>query len=350
MNAPAVSVKTWWHDSWTAWNRFWFTPTQPHTLALIRILAGGMLFYTHLVWSLQLGEFLGPQSWVNRDVSLRLHQDTWAWSYWWLIDSPVLMWTLHVAALVVFALFTIGLYTRVISVLAWLIAVAYCHRLVGAMFGLDQTNTMVAMYLMIGPAGGVWSVDRWRAKRRAAQRGDAMPFVPSTIGANVATRLLQLHLCIVYLFGGLGKMRGELWWDGSALWYALANLEYQSLAMTWLIHSPWLIAALSAVTMFWETFYCFLVWPRLTRPIAVGMAVLVHGGIALFMGMITFGLAMIFANLSFVPPETSQATVEWLLGKRSPSTLESEPARERGPTRKSRRRPESASARPRNPR
>ena len=31
------------------WNRFWFTPTDPATLGLIRILAGSMLFYTHLI-------------------------------------------------------------------------------------------------------------------------------------------------------------------------------------------------------------------------------------------------------------------------------------------------------------
>jgi hypothetical protein len=346
MNAVAAQVKAWGKDVASAWNRFWFTPTPPHTLALIRILGGGMLFYTHLVWTLHLGKFLGPESWITIDVSRTLHQDTWAWSYWWLTDSPALMWPLHLAALVIFAMLTVGLYTRVVAVLAWLIAVAYCHRLVGAMFGLDQTNTMIAMF---GPAGAVWSVDRWRAKRRAEQQGAPAPEVAASVSGNIAIRLLQLHLCVVYLFGGLGKLRGELWWDGSALWYALANLEYQSMPMTWLVRSPWLIALLSAVTMFWETFYCFLVWPRLTRPIALGMAVLIHGGIALFMGMITFGVAMIFANLAFVPPEMTKAAIERLTGKRGPVEREGEANLEKPRERKSRRRPEPISARPRTP-
>ncbi len=318
MNTVVASVKHWSQDWGVAWSRFWFTPAQPHTLALLRILAGGMMFYTHLVWTLHLGAFLGPNSWVTREASLKLHEDTYAWSYWWLglTDSPLVMWTLHLVALAVFAMLTLGLFTRVVSVLAWFMAVAYCHRLVGAMFGLDQTNTMIAMYLMLGPAGAVWSIDRWRATRRAARAGEAPPVVHSTVSANVATRLLQLHLCIVYLFGGIGKMRGELWWDGSALWYALANYEYQSLVMTWVIQAPWLIALLSAVTMFWETFYCFMVWPRLTRPIALGLAFFIHGGIAAFMGMITFGLAMIFANLAFVPPETVRSLVEGRLNRK----------------------------------
>jgi hypothetical protein len=119
--------------------------------------------------------------------------------------------------------------------------------------------------------------------------------------------------------------------------------------MTWLVRSPWLIALLSAVTMFWETFYCFLVWPRLTRPIALGMAVLIHGGIALFMGMVTFGVAMIFANLAFVPPETTKSAVQWLLGKRGSLPRESDSQHEPPRDRKRRRRAEALSARPRNP-
>ena len=37
-------------EVWEAWNSFWFTPTSPSTLSAIRVLAGMMLLYTHLVW------------------------------------------------------------------------------------------------------------------------------------------------------------------------------------------------------------------------------------------------------------------------------------------------------------
>ena len=54
-------------DAWQAWNRFWFTPADPATLSLIRLLAGGMLFYTHLVWSLDLQAFVGQEGWLPVD-------------------------------------------------------------------------------------------------------------------------------------------------------------------------------------------------------------------------------------------------------------------------------------------
>ncbi len=54
------------------WNRFWFSPSDPATLGLIRILAGAMLFYTHLIWSLDLNGFMGQQGWINSETLTKL--------------------------------------------------------------------------------------------------------------------------------------------------------------------------------------------------------------------------------------------------------------------------------------
>jgi|CXWL01.1.fsa_nt_gi hypothetical protein len=299
MSSLLRAGKSWCAEIIAGWNRFWFTPSDPHTLALLRMLAGAMLFYTHLVWSKDLIAFLGPHSWIPRAASMELHQGTYAWSHLWYIDSPGILWAQHVVVLIVMAMFMGGLFSRVTSVLAFLLTISYCHRLEGALFGLDQVNAMLAMYLMIGPCGAVYSLDRWLAKRKA---GGDLPRPTATTSCNVAIRLIQVHLCIIYLFGGISKMRGEMWWDGTAVWYAISNLEYQSLDVTWLVRYPWLIALLSHVTVIWEASYCFLVWPRATRPIVLGLAVCVHGGIALFLGMITFGTVMIVANMAFLPP------------------------------------------------
>jgi uncharacterized membrane protein YphA (DoxX/SURF4 family) len=311
MNPLLQPVASWMRGVAGAWDRFWFTPQQPHTLALIRILGGAMLFYTHLVWTLDLVAFLGPHSWLTADTVQLLNQGPdgrgYAWSYLYWVESPAVIWILHIAALVVFALLTVGLFTRVTAILAFVITLSYCHRITGSWFGLDQINAFIATYLMLGSSGAVYSVDRWLA----ARRGEERPVQPK-VGTNIAVRLLQVHMCIIYLFGGIGKMRGENWWDGSATWLALASLEYQSLDMTWLVRHRWLLALLTHVTVLWETFYCFLIWPKLTRPICLLLAVFVHGGIALFLGMPTFGLAMLIGNLAFIYPETVHGVVTWL--------------------------------------
>jgi hypothetical protein len=171
---------------------------------------------------------------------------------------------------------------------------------------------MLALYLMLGPCGARYSLDRlWKLRK-----GVAAEPAPST-SANIAVRLMQVHLCIMYLFSGLAKLEGTTWQMGTAVWWAAASYEYQSLDLTWLASWPLLVAVLTHVTLFWEVFYCCLVWNRLARPLVLWMAVAVHGGIALFLGMITFGLAMIFANLSFLKPETVRRWVDPVAGRLS---------------------------------
>jgi hypothetical protein len=306
-------VSAWAGDVGSAWNRFWFTPQAPHTLAALRILAGAMIVYTHLVWSLDLPGFLGPDSWIAPDVARAAAAETWAWSHLWYITSLPVLWIVHVAALLVFLLLTIGLWTRVTAPLTWLLVVSYCHRLTGSLFGLDQVNSMLAMYVMLGDSGAVWSLDA----RRAARRGVTLPL--ETIRTNIATRLIQVHLCVIYFFGGIAKMRGQLWWSGHAFWYSIANAEYQSLDMTWLIQFPTLMALATHLTVFWETSYCVLIWPQLTRPLMLATAVFVHGGIALFLGMPTFGIAMLIANLAFIRPDLVWAAHRRLLARQQPA-------------------------------
>ncbi|HEY2411102.1 MAG TPA: HTTM domain-containing protein, partial [Pirellulaceae bacterium] len=235
MNPITKSLRDWAAGIAAGWNNFWFTSSLPHTLALVRICGGAMLLYTHVVWTLRLGDFVGPNSWLNADTSALLNRSpagaNYAWSYLYYIESPALLWALHFAGLVVFAMLTVGWYTRVVAVLAWMISVSYVNRLTGTLFGLDQINVFIATYLMVGDSGGVWSVDRWLARRRMGGTG-VWPALPR-IDTNIAIRLLQLHMCVIYLFGGIHKMRGETWWDGSALWYAFASLEYQSIDMLW---------------------------------------------------------------------------------------------------------------------
>lgn len=289
------------------WNRFWFTPTDPATLCAIRVCAGAMLLYTHLVWTIGLDDFFGTTGWLSAEAVRSYQADsTFTWSYHWLLTSPAALWGAHAVALVVFALLMLGLYSRVVSVLAYLIAVSYVNRVPGSLFGLDQINAMLAMYLIVGPSGARYSLDRWFARRHRSATLEA----PPSIGANISTRLIQLHMCVIYFFAGISKLQGPSWWDGSALWGAVGNYEYQSIDMTWMASWPLLISSMTHITVLWELSYPALVWPRLTRPLVIFVAVPLHMGIALFLGMPTFGLIMLVGNMAFVSPWLLRAVVK----------------------------------------
>ena len=335
MNRPAFlgGIREWIVSGLRGWDRFWFQPELPHTLAILRIATGAMLLYTHLVLATDLESFLGPNAWVNGQLAREIHDGTYGppesvWSYLWSMDSMGLLWIHQGIAIVLAICMMIGLLTRITAPLTWFIQLMFVHRLTGALFGLDQVTTMMAFYLMLAPCGSVYSVDAWLRKRRLGeQEGSGVderslwalifPAARASTMVRVATRLAQVHLCIIYLFGGLWKARGEMWWDGTALWFAAVNLEYQSNDLTWISRYPVLFAGLTHITVFWETFYCALVWPRWTRPLVLVTAVMVHGGIAIFLGMITFGTMMIIANGVFVFPETTRSIIDMVFRRRS---------------------------------
>ena len=322
MNAIGA-IREYFTEWVAAWNRFWFEPADPAVLSLIRIFAGAMLFYTHLVWSFDLQAFFGGDGWLPLELMERAQGPQrygTMWSYFKLemiANSPVLLWTVHLTALIVFACLTLGIFSRTMSVLAYLAAVSYVNRISpGAFFGLDKVNCMLAMYLMLGPCGARFSLDRWWKLKRAEE---AVPDAAPSVGANVAIRLIQLHMCIIYLFSGLGKLQGWSWWDGSALWMSFANLEYQSFDMTWLARFPRFVGLITHLTVFWELFYIVLVWHRMWRPIILISAIIVHTGIALSMGMITFGLAMLIGNAAFLTSALVRGVIEPLADRLKPT-------------------------------
>lgn len=292
----------------SGWDRFWYTPADPATLAAVRILAGAMLLYTHFIWSLDLLDFFGPNAWLSVDLAYQFHgADSWAFSPFFELRSPAEIWALHLLALAVFTSLMLGLFTRVTSVLAFLLTLSYIYRVPGALFGLDQINALLAFYVMLGPAGAAYSLDRWRLARKS--KGPLRPAEPSAM-ANVAIRLLQVHMCVIYFFAGVSKLAGGTWWDGNAMWFAFANYEYQSLDMTWLAWWPRTVNVLTYASWLWEVSFCALVWPRLTRPLVLAGAVVLHLGIGICLGMMPFGLAMLIGCLSFVPPWLVRRVVE----------------------------------------
>lgn len=302
------------------WDAFWFSPADPTLLGLIRVMTGLMLLYTHAIWGAALTEFFGPHAWLSPRLVGALQADQPTMSFWWLV-GPRWIWPAHAVSMVILALFTLGLWTRLTSWLAFIVAVSYVHRVPEALFGLDKINCMLTFYLALGPSGRALSLDRWLASRRGAP-----PPVPS-IGANVAQRMIQVHMCIIYFFAGIAKLQGPAWWNGQAMWRAFSNLEYQSLDMTWLVRAPWLMELMTHTTILWELSFCVLIWSKLWRPLVLAGGFIMHIGIGACLGMWTFGLIMLVGCSSFLPNEGVRDLIAALLhGRKRPiPSLEDEP-------------------------
>ncbi|MFM8735704.1 MAG: HTTM domain-containing protein [Pirellulales bacterium] len=285
-----------WLTEWSAaWNAFWFTPADPLPLAVIRIVTGAILAWSCVVWLLDADAFFGDRGWLRPDQVWRINDQPWQWSLYFTASSPTMIRAVAGIALVAAILLTLGLAAPLAAGVSFVCLVSAANRAPLNVFGLDDTLGMLLVPLVVGPSGARLSVDRLLFGAGRGRGGEA------SVRANVALRLLQVHLCVVYLFSGAGKLFGASWWEGTALWGAVANDRYRTLDLRGLAGHPLLVNALTLATLWWEVAYPALVWPRLTRRLFLAMAVAVHLGIGLAMGMMEFGLAMITANLAFVP-------------------------------------------------
>jgi hypothetical protein len=305
---PASTPRRGWCAEWLAgWNAFWFTPADPLPLAVVRICTGALLAWSAAVWLLDAPAFFGDDAWLAPHDVWRMNDQPWQWSWYFSLGSSAAIRLLTAAWLVAAVCLMLGLTTPLAALVSLAGLVSAANRAPLNTFGLDDTLGLLLVPLLVGPSGAVLSLDA------ALGWGDPRP----SVRANIALRLLQVHLCVVYLFSGCGKLLGASWWEGAALWGAIANGQYRTLDLTGLARHPLVVNALTLATLWWEVGYAALVWPRLTRPAVLAMAAPVHLGIGLAMGMMEFGLAMLAANLAFVSADTFRA-----LFLRSSSTSE----------------------------
>lgn len=343
-DADDATAPTWLRG----WNRFWFAAVDPTGLGFMRICCGLLVFYNTLVYSYDLMSYVGPNSWLDvptqnylrKDYPVVYPPDNWTdqvqtpregsflWSIFYHVRDPFWVVTIHVSILIVLLLFTVGLWTRVTSVLAWVGAMQYVERVQTQLFGQDTMLIILLLYLMIGNSGAALSVDRWlelRRERREQGRRADLTLKPSW-SANFALRLVEVHFCIIYLVSGSSKLLGAAWWNGTALWLCLANYNFAPMrvglydqALTFLCnYRPlWEICLTSGVvfTLFTEIGFTFLVWGRRWRPFMVTCSILMHLGIGLIMGLTVFSLLMLTMVLAFVPPNVMRVFVDDLLGK-----------------------------------
>ena len=305
------------------WNAFWYTPADPTLLGVVRILTGLMLLYTHAVWGMALDAFFGPTAWLSKELVPSIQSDQFAYSFWWLVPSNW-MWPAYGVSMLILALFTIGLWTRVTSIMALVVVISFAHRVPEALFGLDQINALLTLYLAIGNSGQALSVDRWMARRRGAAAAQPAP----SVSANLAQRLINVHMCVIYFFAGTAKLQGPAWWNGEAMWRAFSNLEYQSTDMTWLAWHPWLSNLMTHVSVLWEISFCVLIWRPRWRPVMLAGAVVMHVGIGACLGMWTFGLIMLVGCALFLPNEAVRQFVAALVPGRIAATPAARPLRD----------------------
>lgn len=280
---------------------FWTRPIPGEPLALFRILLGtvGMACALSSVapyldlylgeeglcpasamdkWLLRTGRFCllrGPTNipvlhqWLPTEYAHR-------WVEWG--ESSAVVVFLFVLWQLAFLCTTLGFHTRVATFLAWLLTVTFHTRLSWVLNGGDALLSAGLFYLMLSPAGAAWSLDHRRRTRKAAAIADGVPQPEAVLIPPWSVRLIQIQLCLVYLFTGLAKI-GEDWLNGEAIYWVLNDLSLTRWPYAWLPVPMLLCRLFSWATLLFELGFPLIVLVPRLRPWLLSAGVVFHIGI-----------------------------------------------------------------------
>ncbi|MBI1900636.1 MAG: hypothetical protein HYS13_05940 [Planctomycetia bacterium] len=294
------------------WNRFWYTPADARPLAVMRIVTGVVALYLlasltpDLVTFFSNDGILTPESvesWEGRFVE-RGHglPPLNRFSFLNYLRNPTELWIGHLAALFVLGAYTVGLRTRITSVLALYVVLSYIHRAPMLTAQAEPALAMLMFYACLGPSGRHWSVDACLAQR-GAKGAKPQP----TWGANVALRLMQVHVALLYVaiaFSQIaGGISGPVWLNGESAWWIVARPETRLVDFTFIATAPQLIDVLTYGILLFELAFPLLMWNRLARPLLLGWAAVTWAFLALATGLVPYAVLMFAAGLAFVPGE-----------------------------------------------
>jgi hypothetical protein len=286
LRSPAVSLP---QRIVNGFVRFVATPASPAPLAVFRIGVASVLLFLALSvaqnlldlygsrgivqWEVMDGtihEFLPRLSWVTDTLGRLGIPDGVA------VKGVFLVYVASLSALLV------GYRTRWAAIVAYLTHLTMKSSAGATIYGVDMFSQIALFYTVWMPVGATLSLDR------AAGRETGEPTALSRLGI----RVIQIHLCIMYLSCGVEKAMGDDWWNGEAIWCALMRSDLCGFDMSWLASVPLLPKLAGLGTLVIEGFYPIFVWPRRTRTAWALATISLHLGIAIFMGLVSFSAMM----------------------------------------------------------
>jgi hypothetical protein len=275
--------------------QFVSAPASAGPLAVFRIGLAGILLLQTLAVGSALGELYGERGLIQWPIVNAINPPGMP-RISWLVDllapygvsADACVRGVYFAQVASLACLLIGYHTRLAAVLAWLAHLLLTVTGNASIYGFDQFATIALFYCVWMPVGDDLSADRALGRN---------PGGPSP-AARLSLRVLQIHLCIVYLTSGIEKATGEQWWNGEAIWRALIFPTAAFFDFTWLADYARLAKLLCWGTLAVEIGYVLLIWLRRTRKLWLLATVGLHLGIALTIGLVFFSALMILLNVA----------------------------------------------------
>jgi hypothetical protein len=232
-----------------------------------------------------------PES-MARSVMPEFYRPPFTWAFW----GDAYVFPAHTFLIVGLVLLSLGLGGRLLNALVWVVSIGFLQRNYALAFGADLIGN-IFLFLMIGTQSCArLSVWHWLKPRAQAASCDFF--------TSVFYRMIQVQLCVIYMYTGFEKLKGMSWWDGTALWSVFANPQMVIVDLSFARHFPLLVVVPTFLTVLFESYFAVLIWIRKIRPGVMIFGVCFHFGIGLVMALFNFTCVMLAPYVLWMDPET----------------------------------------------
>jgi hypothetical protein len=282
--------------------------------------------------------FFDPDGKIDPIAAANIQESYYpGWSLFYLFGSSsawvnALFW----GSIVVFAVFAVGLWTRITGVLTWIMVVSFVANPVTRL-DAEPLLGVLTFYLMIGYLLlGQWNTDvPWFERALGSKRTllFGRGYQPPSVGANLAIRLLQIHFAIVVVISGLQKLQSGDWWSGAAFWYPLHSpfeTTPESLAAEGARAGRQLffLSLAQYVFLAWQLAFPLFAWRKSWRVVLLGGVVIGWTGCLAIYKEPLFGPIYCIGALSFLTSAEWQGVADkiqvarsWFAGRETPAPI-----------------------------
>lgn len=291
-----------------AWNKFFFAEQSPVPIALFRIFYGVLVTATLFQLRPDWLTWYGVHGWVSFPTARALEPGTRLSLFALIPQNDSWIEALFWVALASAVLLTIGLLTRLNSLLVFLCLTSIQQRNLYITHGGDTFLRLAGFFLIFAPAGAAFSVDRLVRMWRGKEPADLQPRSPW------AQRMIQLQLALMYLVAFLQKIKGAPWLEGTALFYVYHLDELRRFPLpSWFFH-PMVLKLGSWLALVLEFCLGVLIWVKKFRYPLLALGVLFHLWLEYSLNIPLFQWDILTAYILFVDPTDIARAWNW--GKR----------------------------------
>lgn len=285
-----------------SWDRFFFEPRPVDSIAIFRIFWCVILLIATLLDLNNIDTFYGPHSLISLGTVRSQFPQTHLNIFHLFNVGYEFVYVLFGIYILSLIFSILGFYTRTSLIVALVCMVSLHQRNIWILSSSELLMRLMTILLICSPCGHAFSVDSILGRKFAS-------FKKPREWSPWAMRLIQIQLSVVYIWTVWHKLKGDTWFDGTALYYATRLENMKNFSVPFLLNWMPFLKVATWGTLVIELALGTLIWFKEFRKPLIVVGILFHVGIEYMMAIPYFEMIMILLLLLFITPEEVRAFV-----------------------------------------